>query len=180
MYPTRERALSLSLLTRELGFLRARAEGVRTSESKMRSNLTSYAHVSVSLVRGRHEWRVVGVRSLSSFAPVFASHQKARCAVRIIQLYARLIPDEATGHGVLFDDLVAGFLLMQEHGISYEAIEILLVVRALSRLGYLPHDIVLEHLLRDDCSLDSLISKAHAVRPHAIPVINQALSGTQL
>jgi len=178
--PVRERGLAVALLTRELGFVRARAEGVRTIQSKMRANLITYARVTVALVRGRNEWCITGVSVLDSFAPLFIDSVRGVCAARILHLYGRLIPDEETGHEVLFDDLTTGLALLADNGLAYDALEVLLVVRALWHLGYLPHDEKLIHLLCKDCALSALVDDAAAMRPHAVLVINRTLADTHL
>lgn len=176
-----ERGLSVSLLSRDLGFIWVYAEGVRTSTSKMRAHLTRYSHVSVSLVRGRVGWRLVGVRTNESFTSLFTSTARGALAARTMQLYGRLVPDEATGLERVYDDLIAGLRLLENTSFTdLEGIEVLLVVRALAALGYLPQDEHIDHLLCGDCSLGVLVPEAQRVRAHAIPVINRVLADSHL
>ncbi|MCE9517782.1 recombination protein O N-terminal domain-containing protein, partial [Candidatus Nomurabacteria bacterium] len=48
----------LVLYTREMGLVRAVAQGIRLNKSKLRFGLQDFSYASVDLVRGRDIWRV--------------------------------------------------------------------------------------------------------------------------
>lgn len=176
--PSKEKAISLLLLTRELGVLRVYAEGVRSSTSKMRLHILRYACVTVAMVRGKRNWRLTGISVNHSYGQLFKDDTTAKVAARVMQLCGRLVPEELSGYGTLYDDVIAGL-----HGLeslNHHSIEVLVVLRLLSHLGYLKDDEQLTHLLCRDCEFTVLAAEAKKVQTYAIVVINEALALSQL
>ena len=56
-----------SILTRDLGLIRATALGVRKESSKLRGNLEPVGLTTVSLVRGKEYWRVTSAEVVRRF-----------------------------------------------------------------------------------------------------------------
>ena len=123
-----------SILTRELGVIRATALGARKIESKLRGALEPYILSSISLVRGREHWRATSAESLKSISP-------SPLVARPLLLIEKLIQGESP-HPELFD--------MVEEAIGSntsldEQFEISFVSRILFHLGYLKeNDLTLE------------------------------------
>jgi len=65
-YPEREAGRVYKLLTRDLGFVYARAQGVRELKSRNRFALQTHTRTNVTLVRGRELWRVTGAYDRTS------------------------------------------------------------------------------------------------------------------
>jgi DNA repair protein RecO (recombination protein O) len=116
--PLREADRLYSILTRDLGLVRATALGVRKEASKLRGALEPVSLSTVSLVRGKEHWRLTSAEFLKSF-------KKSKPLVLLEQLVA----GEAV-HPELFD-------AVEKH---LESDETTLVAQILYHLGYLKSD----------------------------------------
>jgi hypothetical protein len=56
--PSGEKNHFITLFTREFGMIRAKAQSVRVSDSKLRYALQEYSYIEVSLVKGKDIWRI--------------------------------------------------------------------------------------------------------------------------
>ena len=59
-FPLRERSVMVSLLTEDMGYVRAIADGVRSTHSKLAPALVATSYGTYTLVRGSHDWRIRG------------------------------------------------------------------------------------------------------------------------
>lgn len=132
--PLGEANALMTLLTPDLGFVRARAQGVRRPGAKLASSLVTFSRSEVMLVRGVEGWRVIGARLSCSW---FIDLPRAArpCAARITGLMLRLIPDENCEYAyfAIFEDMLTSF--RDEPSTLYEAIECRVVLRLLAVLG---------------------------------------------
>lgn len=134
--PAGEASAILTLLTADLGLVRARAQSVRASGAKLASALVTFAESGVMLVRGAEGWRLVGaVPGTNWFTQLPAPEARERAA-RITGLLLRLAAHE-TREAALFP-IMTGFLaalhaLPEE---QHEAVEILAALRLLAALGF--------------------------------------------
>ncbi len=64
--PLREADRVYSILTKDLGLIRATATGVRKGHSKLRGLLEPISFVSVSLVRGKEYWRITSAEFIKT------------------------------------------------------------------------------------------------------------------
>lgn len=127
------------VLTQKLGLIRAAARSTRVERSKLRYGLEPLTFARFSFVRGKHEWRLVGVESATHHA-VGPSALRRQSAGRIAKLITRLVQGEEPVPA-LFASLNEGlvFLANAASDQDAQAIETVLVLRILSQLGYLPH-----------------------------------------
>lgn len=58
--PLRERSVLVSLFTKDMGYVRAVADGVLSPQSKLSQALATTSYGTYTLVRGNHEWRIRG------------------------------------------------------------------------------------------------------------------------
>mgnify|MGYP001567250827 CR=1 FL=1 len=58
--PSGEANAFITLITPELGLVRARAQGVRKPGAKLAAALATFAESSLVLVRGKEDWRIAG------------------------------------------------------------------------------------------------------------------------
>jgi len=123
--PSREADKMYSILTEDLGLVHARAGGVRLEKSKLRGFLEPYSFVTVSLVRGKAEWRITSTE-LIELVPV-SLH-----TARPLALIERLIAGEEI-HPELYRT-VAAFLRVHNHD---SASETRFVADVLFHLGYM-------------------------------------------
>lgn len=133
--PLGEANALVTLLTPELGLVRARAQSVRSSGAKLAAALTTLTESSVILVRGKEGWRLAGaIAEASWFAHIPSKEARERVA-RVGGLILRLVPGEAPNpelFGVL-QAYLAGLAQFPET--LHEAAEVLAVLRILQTLG---------------------------------------------
>jgi recombinational DNA repair protein (RecF pathway) len=124
--PLREADRVYSVLTRDLGLIRATATGVRKAASKLRGALEPVSLTTVSLVRGKEYWRATS-------AEVIEKIESSPEILRPLMLLERLVQGEAP-HPELFD------MLREKLGskdVRGEVFETRLVAEILFHLGYL-------------------------------------------
>lgn len=125
----------VTLLTPELGLVRARAQGVRKSGAKLAAALTTYAESDVVLVRGREGWRLAGAVLEENWFKQLQNAAARRRAARVSGLLLRLVTGEAYDPSLF--GMLRGFLgalsELPEH--THEAAEMLVAIRMLAALG---------------------------------------------
>lgn len=124
--PVKEADRIYSVLTRDLGLIRATALGVRKESSKLRGNIEPFSLSSVSLVKGRDYWRLT---SAELIRPVAALPSIARP----LSLIEKLIQGEES-NPELFDIIEQSIRSVE---LNDEMFEIRLVSQILFHLGYL-------------------------------------------
>lgn len=133
--PAGEANSFVTLITPELGLVRARAQGVRKPGAKLAAALATFAESSLVLVRGKEDWRIAGAVLEENW---FALMERAArpVAARVSGLLLRLAASEA--HDSELFPLVAGFFnaLAELPEDAHEAAEALAVLRLLSALGF--------------------------------------------
>lgn len=126
MRPIHEADRIYSILTRDLGLIRARAISVRKGASKLRGSIEPYSIANVSLVRGKEFWRLTSVEHIKKVLvnPAIA---------KPLALLEKLVQGEAQ-HVELFD-VVEKYML--EEKVRDEDFEIEFVSNVLYELGYI-------------------------------------------
>jgi len=117
--PWREAGRIYSILTRDLGLIRASATGVRNESSKLRALVEPISFVSVSLVRGKEYWRLTSAEFIKKVS-------SSESLLKPLALLEKLVQGESK-HSELFD-AVEQYL---------DSDEITLVSQILYHLGYL-------------------------------------------
>lgn len=133
--PIAEAGVLVTVLTPDLGLIRARAEGVRRSGAKLAHALQTWCAADLMLVRGKEGWRVTGaVLSDNRFAalPLPARRRAARVAGLLVRLVQGEAADPET-HALFEEYITALHTLPVEDG---EAAESLSVLRLLAALGF--------------------------------------------
>ena len=165
------------ILTQGLGLVVASARSARRVASKLRYGLEPLTLARFCFVHGAHEWRVTEASAVNNLA---TASSEARAAMgRIAQLLLRLIHGQEA-NTQLYTDVKEGFRLIAsaEHG-SLNSIEVVLVLRILSHLGYLPRTEALAPFVENDFSLE-LSAKALTARALLVRAINESLQATGL
>lgn len=175
--PRREADLLVEVLT-PAGLLRAAARSARVEQSKLRYSLQPLSRGRFSFVRGRHEWRLTGAGGVSRAYAQAALPARAACG-RVGQLLLRLVPG-VDPSPELYKTVVEGFdaLASAELGIL-PSTEIVLVLRILSQLGYLPHTEALAPFIEGEFGIE-LSAKALEARALLVRTINESLRATGL
>jgi DNA repair protein RecO len=178
-HTVREADLVVSVLT-PAGLLRAVARSARREDSKLRYGLGVFSRGRYSFVRGRHEWRLTGVSDVSR--AYLAAPAPARAAVaRIARLLLRLVAGTEPS-AELFATVVEGFdalVSTEAPSSALPSLEAVLVLRILSRLGYLPHVEALAPFVEGEFSI-ALSAKALEARALLVRTINESLRATGL
>lgn len=121
--PTGEASRLYSIYTEDFGLIRAKAQGVRLIQSKLRFNLDEYSLCDISLVRGKEFWRLTGSQAHK------AHKETALIRARVLNLVRRLVQGEEKN-----EKLFATLLLLVAEEIPSE---VSILTRVLSDLGYL-------------------------------------------
>ncbi len=169
------------LYTRELGLVHARAQGVRALRSKLRYNLEELAVVDVSLVRGKEFWRVTGAM-FDKNAPASSKTPNRFLRARAAALLAQLVQGEEKNEE-LFDSVYTAFSFLEQsesENVSIADMEIALVLKILSSLGYLGRPNEFEPIISTPAWSQEMLKGVESVRKRAIYAINYAFSHTQL
>ena len=91
--PLSEASALVTLLTSEVGLVRARAQGIRKPGAKMASALQTFVESDVMLLRGKEGWRLAGALHSNDWFSKLARPARLR-AGRIASLLLRLVHSE--------------------------------------------------------------------------------------
>lgn len=171
----------LMIYTREMGLVRAVAQGIRLHKSKLRFTLQDFSHVNVDLVRGKEIWRVTSAKHVSSFPFARGNTQSLILITRVSKLLERLCPGEVENQDI-FDDFTQAIYILDDINISStsrEALELHLILRIMNSLGYVGDSEILSKYLSSsfDYSKTEILLKD---RQSIIAHINKALTESQL
>ncbi|HEX8993937.1 MAG TPA: recombination protein O N-terminal domain-containing protein [Candidatus Paceibacterota bacterium] len=176
-----------TVLTRDRGLIRGKAQSTRVMRSKLRYTLEPLSVARFSLVRGAYEWKIVNSypHALTEGNPLerFAgSPRYGRSAIgKIVQLLTRLIHGEEA-LPALYEDVVSGIMLLlraRTHE-DVDAIESVLVLRILYHLGYMPRTPELAPFFEDGALTEDHCARAALSRSALIRSINESLAATGL
>lgn len=141
--PSGEKNQFVTLFTRDFGMIRAKAQSVRVSLSKLRYALQEYSYVHISLVKGKDVWRIVNAQPIYNIYFELKDSQEIFMPIaRVLSLLKRLLPEEGC-ESVIFDDLQ--ILCDSSKKYKYEnkelgTIEWCFLIRAMCSLGYAKFD----------------------------------------
>ena len=124
--PMREADRIYTIMTRDLGLIRAMAIGVRKEASKLRGNIEPFSLSSVSFVKGKDYWRLTSAEFIQSISSTLF-------IARPLALLEKLVQGEAS-HPELFDAVEEAVL---SSGPRDEMFEVRIVSKILFHLGYL-------------------------------------------
>ena len=168
------------MLTEHLGLVRARAQSARLQKSKLRYGLEPLTRARFSLVRGKHEWRLVGAEAASREYIALSATRRQRSG-KVARLLLRLISGEEPVPEV-YKTVAEGFayLARAESEQDAEAVECVLVLRILAALGYLPQTQEIKKFVETDFFSLELAAEAARSRALLIRAINESLESTGL
>lgn len=128
------------VFTKDLGLVRASAQGVRFLKSKLRYSLHDFSYCEISLVRGKEQWRIVGAQKIFSIRDQFLNSIPVfQIFVRVFLLLDRLLSGEEKNES-LFSHIEEAVLHLKDNSLEGELVrnfEYILVLRILHCLGYL-------------------------------------------
>jgi recombinational DNA repair protein (RecF pathway) len=167
------------LYTKDLGFIYAKAQGVRLEKSKLRFALQPYALARVSLVRGKAIWRTTTATPVGFFFEPKAPQYIFETFQNITGLLKDLVPVEIPDARI-FEDLRNAFLRIGTPGTSKELIlliELALMLRVLHYLGYIPKEDAYKDILQTDFSFHRFLYE-RLNKKELTQTINRALAET--
>ncbi len=139
--PTGEAGKILSIFTRDLGLVRAGAQGIRLEKSKLRYHAQEFSLGEFSFVRGKEIWRMTNADQVESITNLHQPSQEL--VARIALLLRRLLHGEEP-HLELFEHVESLFVFVKEiphfSDEHMKTLESLMVYRILLVLGYIGAD----------------------------------------
>lgn len=173
---------SVTILTQDLGVIRATAQSAREIKSKHRYGLQLFAHSEVNVVLGKHGWRIIGVAPLANYGMDIASSQRLYALyVRASSLVRRLVQGEES-NPELYKEMLDGLRFLANETIDEETLqffETLLILRVLYHLGYWQNDQAVPWVVDAELSQEILLRSADH-HGNLIKKINASLKETQL
>jgi len=169
------------IYTKEMGLVRAVAQGVRLHKSKLRFALQDFSYANIDLVRGRDIWRVTSATTITSFPYARSDRHSLLLIARISKLIERLADGEEANEKI-FNDFIQALYILDDPNTSVEtrtALELHLVLRIMHTLGYIGESGILSEYLESDFStvgIESLLKERQSIIAH----INKALNESQL
>ncbi len=132
--PRDEANVVCTLLTRDLGIIRAQAQSVRKNESKLRYGLQYLSMGTVDVIRAKDMWRIVGADPQTTLLPKDVHHKPLH---RIVKLATRILPHDESIDG-LFESLHAAQMMLsaRTEPLHQQVIELITVARLLGLGGY--------------------------------------------
>jgi|SRR5271168_2158095 len=170
----------ITLFTKDLGLIQARATGVRLLQSKLRYSLQDYSYAKISLVRGREVWRLTSAGS--TYNIVSKISPESFVFARALSLVKRLVHGEEKNEH-LWQTLYSALEFLKTREIDMvnpDYVEWILILRILYALGYVAPNQKTESFLKDSEWSQLLINEAPNSRKSIIFSINEALKQSQL
>lgn len=179
-YGIGEANVALALLTPEFGLVRAVARSARRERSKLRYGLEPLGEGRFSLIRGKGDWRLIGVEDISHERVGLSPERRAQ-AGQVARLLLRLLPGEE-GNAALYRTVADGLLALSRtvENADAAAIECVLVLRVLAQLGYLPQVPHAAPFVESEFFTEELAAQAKASRASLVKLINDSLSASGL
>ena len=183
VFPSGEKHHFITLFTREFGMIKAKAQSIRVSDSKLRYALQEFSYAEVSLVKGKDVWRITN--ALPTYNIYFELKDKQdifMVIARAFSLIRRLVPEEGS-EATIFQDMEAICQNAQEIIYTKQNIEILewlFVLRMMCSLGYARKE-PFKDLCNEEISwTNEYLSSVSLHKNNAIYSINHALKVSQL
>lgn len=173
----------IDVFTREIGLVRASAQGARYEKSKLRYSLQNYTYSNVSLVRGREIWRITGALHLhNTFYDLASNNFKNILCSRVFSVLRRLLHGEEKNE-YLFETMVLFVDFLKYNKFSEKELkflESLVVLRILHNLGYVSDESHFSEFIKDNKFSIGLLEKIEKIEKHTIKEINRALEASHL
>jgi len=169
-----------SIFTRDLGMIKASAQGVRKISSKLRFILQDFAYLKIDLVKGKDFWRLTSAEKTNTLENISKRPEVFRTVSNISSLLKRLLAGEDANEA-LFADLIRGLAILEKSETEEELrnIEMIIVLRILNNLGYIGASEAISGLTQSPFE-ENLIFQVAKSRTKVLSEINKALRETHL
>ncbi len=171
------------IFTKELGFIKASAQGVRLEKSKLRYSLHNFSYCDLSLVRGKEFWRVTGAIKRGNLYEIFREDPETRAVfLRIFSLLERLLSGEEKNESLwCYIEEAVAFASAKKHSENLARnFEYILALRVLHALGYLGVSPDTEFFVKSPFWSDDLLARVNSLMPRILGEINRSLKESQL
>lgn len=181
--PSGESNVFLVVFTRELGLVKATAQGARLSKSKLRYGIQKYDISQLSFVYGKSSWRLTN--AVPTYSTFYENRDK-RMVIEIISNTCSLLSRLLTGeekNTELFDLVAEGFTFIQNKDLTENELkhfEFLFILRILYNLGYISGSTGLEILALGSIWNKKAIQEVSKHKKEALEAINRAILESQL
>jgi recombinational DNA repair protein (RecF pathway) len=142
--------------------------------------LQDFSYVRIDLIKGKDFWRITSASKTNQLEEVIKQKDSLKVFARIAKLLRRLLPEQEANE-LLFKEVFIGLSALEKAKNEEEMfnIEILMVLRVLSNLGYIGENDSFEHLIKSPFE-EELFFEMSKNKLEAIREINKALKETQL
>jgi recombinational DNA repair protein (RecF pathway) len=149
---------SYLLFTREAGMLYAEAKSVREERSKQRYALQEFSQIRISLIKGKHTWKVGSVEATHNDYARAISREARGSVALVYKLLRRYIRGEEASPA-LYDYCVEALARLTGEVTERSLLELMVQVNILRRLGYVDEAAIPEILrTQDTLSLPDIVS----------------------
>jgi len=167
------------ILTKDLGLIFAKAQGVRLQNSKLKSSLQEFSLSTISFVKGKVGWKVTNAIFQKNFFFENDIYHK-KFVANLSNILIRMMPGEEKSSEV-FSEVLNFFNIMNSLDKSnIENLEILCILRVLYHLGYIERSIQTEKYISNENNLTNLVSKINLEKVTLIGHINKGLKESHL
>lgn len=169
------------LLTEDLGFIRAVAQGVRLGKSKLRGHLQDFCKVKLSLVKGKNVWRIISVETIDSKCFLYED-EKLSSIKDVFSLLKRLLQGEEKNEP-LFLSIESFLSFLSESEMPRDTInkaETITVLRILYYLGYLKDSVFFDYFIKNNEISNKMLIDFQEYNKRAVININQILKEIHL
>lgn len=171
----------ITLYTKDLGLIRAKATGIRYLKSKLRFAVQPYSHIQAVLVRGKGIWRLTNAQFIEQ-AKAEMPEKQFLVLARVFSLIERLVQGEEPEEK-LYESVLQAYSYLKNQEIKEEQllnIECVLVLRILNHLGYIGDTKNISFFTLENKWDNEIISKMEEDRKDVLQEINRALRESQL
>lgn len=178
--PVDEANRYISIYTKDLGLIRAVAQGVRNNSSKLKHSLQDLSFSKVSFVRGREIWRIVNAENIelsNNLEPL-----KIKTMAGFSYFFRRFVGQEEEDLA-LFSELKNAFFFLKEEDLESEDIyrfELIFRLRILNRLGYGPFESQFCRFFKEELWNKEFISISTDEENRIVSHINKAIGHSHL
>ena len=160
--------------------INASAQGVRKMSSKLRFVLSDFSYIKLDLVRGKDFWRLTNASKTNKLEKISKHPEAFAVLVNITRLLKRLLAGEYPNEE-LFKDVLSGLSILEKVETKEELqnIEVIMVLRILSNLGYIGGEELFENLTKSPFE-ENLVFETGKYRSKILSEINKALKETHL
>lgn len=134
---------SYLLFTREAGMLFANARSVREERSRQRFALQEFSLIRVSLIKGKHGWRIGSIESQQNYYHKAVDKEARGGVVSLFRLLRRFVRGEESD-AVLFDYVVASLQVLSQDLDQRQFVQMVIQVRIMALLGYVDTKVIPE------------------------------------